>query len=422
MSDTYQKKIINYLLDKYERSKVFSGNNKVNVRIKEKTVKIFHEYGEHSAFEKFLEINTAIEVLCEKGFIIAQKGKNRVFPEIELNLEKIDESYSFIGRQDRRTLLTECGKMVENWLAQIVQFPVNNDNKKIIDALIAFGNAQLMRIGESKLPQSFESISEYEDLLKLFSYLPELSDEILIRKLSVKLYGDSKKLEALEGKAETLIYEYGELATEKDLVFEELGIIKTPTYVYVKGKVILYFGDGYCASASDGNIKEKLQVLDVSLIPSGIALSSESLKYIVKVMVTAPRLVTIENLTTYHEFASDDSAVIYLGGFHNTVKRIFLRRVNTDNPNIDFFHFGDIDAGGFYILLHLKRETGMNFKSLNMDVATLEKYKDFTKKLTENDKNRLRNLLGGEFDNVIRYMLENNCKLEQEAIDNSNII
>lgn len=97
----------------------------------------------------------------------------------------------------------------------------------------------------------------------------------------MKLYGDSKKLEALEGKAETLLYEYGELAAEKDLVFEELGIIKTPTYVCVKGKIVLYF----------------------------------------------------------------------------------------------------------------------------------------TKKLTENNQKRLKKMLNSEFDDVIRYMLKNNCKLEQEAID-----
>ena len=107
----------------------------------------------------------------------------------------------------------------------------------------------------------------------------------------------------------------------------------------------------------------------------------------------------------------------YLGGFHNTVKRNFLRRVNTDNPNIGYFHIGDIAAGGFNILQHLNRETGMNFKCLNMDVATLEKYKTFTKKLTENDQKRLKKMLNSEFDDVIRYMLKNNCKLEQEVID-----
>ena len=53
---------------------------------------------------------------------------------------------------------------------------------------------------------------------------------------------------------------------------------------------------------------------------------------------------------------------------------------------------------------------------VHMDVATLEEYKDYTRKLTENDKGRLKNLLGNGFDAVIHYMLEHDCKLEQEAI------
>ena len=52
-----------------------------------------------------------------------------------------------------------------------------------------------------------------------------------------------------------------------------------------------------------------------------------------------------------------------------------------------------------------------------MDLETIKKYKDFTKKLTDNDRTRLKNLLGGEFDEVINYMLVNDCKLEQEAIE-----
>ena len=36
---------------------------------------------------------------------------------------------------------------------------------------------------------------------------------------------------------------------------------------------------------------------------------------------------------------------------------------------------------------------------------------------TENDRKRLNSLMGNDFDEVIRYMLQNNCKLEQENLD-----
>ncbi len=44
------------------------------------------------------------------------------------------------------------------------------------------------------------------------------------------------------------------------------------------------------------------------------------------------------------------------------------------------------------------------------------KYQEYSKKLTDNDCVRLKNLKGREFDEIIDYMLDHNCKLEQEAI------
>ena len=80
-------------------------------------------------------------------------------------------------------------------------------------------------------------------------------------------------------------------------------------------------------------------------------------------------------------------------------------------------HFGDIDAGGFYILQHLRNKTGIEFKPYQMDLQTLKSNLKYTKKLTETDRKRLTNLADGEFKEVVNFMLENNCKLEQEATD-----
>ena len=52
-----------------------------------------------------------------------------------------------------------------------------------------------------------------------------------------------------------------------------------------------------------------------------------------------------------------------------------------------------------------------------MDISTLKKYSAYAKSLTENDKKRLERLSDTVFSDTIKYMLENNCKLEQEAID-----
>ena len=52
-----------------------------------------------------------------------------------------------------------------------------------------------------------------------------------------------------------------------------------------------------------------------------------------------------------------------------------------------------------------------------MDEKTLKANLQYTKKLTENDKKRLSALAETEFGETVEFMLEHNCKLEQEAMD-----
>lgn len=66
---------------------------------------------------------------------------------------------------------------------------------------------------------------------------------------------------------------------------------------------------------------------------------------------------------------------------------------------------------------------------LYMDASTLRKYASETKPLTGNDRKRLLQLkeglekrtqdgdVGENYVDVIEYMLEGNCKLEQEAVN-----
>jgi len=68
-------------------------------------------------------------------------------------------------------------------------------------------------------------------------------------------------------------------------------------------------------------------------------------------------------------------------------------------------------------LQHLRHKTGVPFQAYKIDIETLEKYKDFAKRTTENDESRLRRLLNTEFNETIQYMLKNHCKLEQEAVE-----
>ena len=52
-----------------------------------------------------------------------------------------------------------------------------------------------------------------------------------------------------------------------------------------------------------------------------------------------------------------------------------------------------------------------------MDKDVLIKYQEYTKRLTANDRKRLIKLKDVIDNDVISYMLENDCKLEQEIVE-----
>ena len=270
------------------------------------------------------------------------------------------------------------------------------------DVVGKYAHQQVQRIKENKKVEYFSGdLLEYEYLLKALSEITKVKQETYIRDFSIKVLGDSKRFEKMKNTICSILFEYGNFP-EKDTILQDLNIIKNPGHVYFKGA---------------GIIKLNGQKIDLNLLNGDIAISSSILKTLNLIKVNGDSVVTIENLTTFNMYKAKNEFVIYLGGYHNQLRREFIKRLYSQNPSINYYHYGDIDAGGFYILLHLREKTGVPFKPLNMDIKTLSANLEHTKKLTENDEKRLKNLLGTEFDEVIRYMLENNCKLEQEALD-----
>ena len=67
------------------------------------------------------------------------------------------------------------------------------------------------------------------------------------------------------------------------------------------------------------------QKIDLSIIEGDIALSTESVKSLKDVTVMGKRVVTVENLTSFHDYPAKDDFVVYLGGFR-FVHCIWIRR------------------------------------------------------------------------------------------------
>jgi len=127
--------------------------------------------------------------------------------------------------------------------------------------------------------------------------------------------------------------------------------------------------------------------------------------------------MTIENLTTFHRFNKKDVFAIYLGGFHNSARRNLLKKIYSQNADVEYLHFGDIDIGGIYIYEHLTKKTCIPFKPYMMNEEVLSLYGEYSRRLTENDKKRANKLMKTSWRDLVDYMMANDCKLEQEAIE-----
>lgn len=385
----YKEIILNLLLDKYERSKSFTGDNKVEQRFSVKIATLFPKYGDEAEYDLFNALNEAVFALSEMDFVSFQCKKNGVIENVSLKFTRLYDAYAYLTR-------TPKAETNRNLTGLLEQYDGKND------LLTRFCTVQKERIAKNKKAEYFDGdIAEYEKLLKAVSVIFDVAEETFIRDFSVRVFGDSKSFEAIKGKVKRLLFQYGDFPDE-ETVLEDLNIVKNPGHIYMKGSALIQISG---------------QTIDLSKLNGDVAISSALLPDVEKITVTGKRIMSIENLTSFHAFSEKDTFAVYLGGYHNTHRRRFIQQLFKDNPTAAYYHFGDIDAGGFYILLHLRNKTGVPFLPYHMDISTLQQYCDYTKQLTENDVKRLKKLADTEFSDTINYMLTNNCKLEQEAMD-----
>ena len=387
----YDILILNELLDKYERSKLSKeGSNKnLNISIKANH-SILRDYWSEESYLYKDQINMILDELIKKEFIFIRLNKNKELDFIDLNIGSVSDIYKLLKRSDPEKKRTEALEYLES---------LNSDNS------IVRGFIECM-IGKLRSFQSVQSYFDALDDLKLYIKAVEemnlLEEDTLKRNFSKKVFNNSKLFEQIEQKVLKIIREFSEEDVEdNDELLSIYHLVKTPTFAYIKGGI---------------TIKVKDQMIDLYRYDHEIAFSSSTILDLDIIDISVKKVITIENLTTFVSFNNPEYIIIYLGGFHNSVKRKLLSKIKNFDDNLKFYHFGDIDAGGLLIFEDLITKTGIQFMPYMMDVSTLQKYKEYWIKLTQNDEKRLEKLASGRFAFLVRFMLVNNCKLEQEAI------
>lgn len=395
----YEHKILNQLLETYENSLLSKGENKRTIQIEFRFTKSsIPAYFDESSSE-YENIHILMNMLENKGFIQIQwkdHKKNFQIQKVRLNLEKIEEIYRYVGRTPKRSSEDETIILLQKY--------------QKYDACVTkfFASYLLERLERHQSVKEYIDITKHQEteaFLQACVYVEQNKKPCYIREFSIEHFRDSKYFEQIEGRLTKVFrrfsQDYADMNTSE--ILAEYGIYKTPNYVYFKGE----------ASIAIGETK-----VDLSVLTHGIGLAGDDLLHVqFSDLSKVKKVITVENLTSFFSIKEDESLIIYLGGYHNEVRRALLKIIYRYLPKALYLHFGDIDAGGFSILLDLRKKTGIPFSSYHMDLDTLKKYSQFGKKITESDRTRLNKLLENEeFEDVIRYMLKNDIKLEQEVV------
>ncbi len=393
--NSFEKNILNDLLDAYERSKLSKEGTKVRRDIRFTTKNdCLKSYTLIDSY-RFVDDNDAILRKLEGMHFIKTVYENDSFKSLTLNLEEVDSIYHYLGRKKPSEELDKIRKVLssyhfDNFMDDFLSFVKETIDKKFDYPKKYFSDAE-----------------ELKQILKAFQGIFELNDEMKKRDFSVKYLSDSKAFEKIENKVIKIIEDFDPATDlEKEDVLASYNIVKNSTYALLRHGLVLKLND---------------QVISLDALGYEFSLSDEMIKNLQILQVNAKKLITIENLTSFYQCDEKESILIYLGGFHNHTKQNLLKKIYEKAPNLTYSHFSDIDAGGFLIFRNLIDKTGIPFVPYKMSIQELKENKGKLKTLTGNDVKRLQDMLSNMefsvFHETIQYMLENNCKLEQEALD-----
>ena len=390
------------LLDIYENSATYRETATKNQSFSIKPEKVFPDYdGDYTDNDKVNQFNHEMQELADIDYVFLEYvRKVRVIDKIKLNVAALSDIYLSLGRED---VTKKRVREIELYLKY----------KGINYIMDTFCDDQIDRLRNYKNAKFTSDIAL--NILELLKYILNNTQDIMERELSITVLGDTKLFEnSYRSRVCKIIERYGNQEwdlsifdmnspSEKEkAILEEYHIFSNPSYVFFKGNVELLYNDE----------------TSIKITPDKpIAILSETIAKINTIKIYSDRIITVENLTAYNRINDTNAVFIYLSGYHNTAKQNFLKKIGEDNKGASWYHFGDIDPDGYFILKNLIEKTGIPFAPLYMNIEQLKKYGKYCKHLEKNDIVKARSLIKlGFYREVMEFMLENDCKLEQEII------
>ena len=405
----YESLILNALLDKFERSSLafLSGeelatSSSSRISLSAIKDKLFSDYRAQDCYLYRPDIERSVRNLCEKGFCSAKWDESKdLLEKVCLCPGKVDEAFVFAGRTRKRDRDSMELEMLEKKRRSIHGDTAGRLLVELEDLARKHKSHADWYSGESDL----------DLFLKMMDAVELQKEEILLRNFSKRNFGDSKVFERNQTRILNAFNAFGDDPESYD-GFDSLckthNIVRNEGFVIIKGKIVLGIAG---------------MEFDLTNYPYVFAVPNkafEGLNDLAVLSVAATRLISIENLTTFNYFNDPDAVVVYLGGYAGRHEIELLKKVHDVAGGIECLHMGDIDWGGFRILMDLRKKTGIPFNAFHMGIKELEEYREECIPLSDRDREALAKLLddpdAGEFRNVISFMLGNGYKLEQESL------
>jgi hypothetical protein len=389
--------ILNLLLDRYEQP-----NRQTVIRVR---LSRADQAGYFSPTDSARsQTNAILADLERQGQVHLHWEKHEInnwLTAVDLEPERAGDVYALLKRQPRQ----DQAVVLRNLLGS--QIPQKDWQAEFLQWVTAQLDAH-----RSVAPLALNDPQTNVDLLLALAALAGLQSPTLERTLSVQLFGDSKRLGALQGKLLTILrrhYPEAEAFGDDDRsLLRALQLYSVPEYVPISGPLVL---------------QTETDPLNLEPFVPSIALSADMLRQTRVAECSAQIVVTVENATSFSQLAAQrltSILVIYTGGFASPTVIGLLKSLRAMRPGLAFHHWGDLDAGGLRILSHLRSHLGP-ISPLLMDAETFQRHQRHAQPLTTNDRRSLEQLraspLLADCVPLIAQLLEVEQKLEQEAID-----
>ena len=345
-SKDYVREILDQLMKKYQNRAPRREGTKSQRRVMLKPAALYRHYADNNAdISVKQEIHEAVDKLLDLGMVTADYLKfSTDIEKICLCEDKAEEIYRYLEeeygdipqgrlRQQAESLLEKYGQGGDS--SGISGCTGENSERSDetsgaeAGSLVApyICNVRLMLEKPGYCPDP-ERIGAN---LKMLRFMEKNREKLYVKEASMLVYGDSKWFEehnydeicSIARQALGMPQEEDE---RNDAVLARFGIYPTEQEIFIKGDWILEWKD---------------HVIRTAGMKGGIAVLSGDIQDLVKIRVRSPRLMTVENKTSYQRMQPEGTALVYLGGFAVRYQVCFLEKVLQDNPELECLHFGD---------------------------------------------------------------------------------